>query len=59
MNDKNKKVSEISSEDYKNLPIEMRARINLTASELLEIQRRNRVLVEGEVDLERDGENGN
>jgi len=51
MNNENKKVSEISSEDYKNLPIEMRARINMTASELLEIQRKNRALVEGEESL--------
>jgi len=47
MNNENKKVSEFNSEDYKNLPVEMRVRVNMTANELLEIQRRNKALVEG------------
>jgi len=47
MNNENKKVSDFSNEDYKNLPLEMRVRVNLTASELLEIQRKNKALVEG------------
>jgi len=61
MKNENKKVSDFSNEDYKNLPLEMRVRVNLTAMELLEIQRKNRALVEdvGEVDLGEDGENGN
>jgi len=60
MKNENKKVSEFSNEDYKNLPLEMRVRINLTARELLEIQRKNKALIEdgGEVDLGRDGEKG-
>jgi hypothetical protein len=59
MNNENKKVSEINSEDYKNLPIEMRTMVNMMANELLEIQRKNKALIEGEVDLREDGENGN
>ena len=57
MNTENKKVSEINCEEYKDLPIEMRTMINMTANELLEIQRKNRALVEGagEVDLGEDG----
>jgi len=35
MNDENKKVSEINSENYKDLPIEMRTMVNMTARELL------------------------
>jgi hypothetical protein len=59
MNNENKKVSDFSNEDYKNLPLEMRVRVNLTASELLEIQRKNKALVEDleEVDLNDDGKN--
>jgi hypothetical protein len=51
MNNENKKVSEFNSEDYKNLPIEMRTMVNMTANELLEIQRKNKALVEGEESL--------
>jgi len=60
MNNENKKVSEFSNEDYKNLPLEMRVRVNLTARELLEIQRKNRALVEGGKKLSscEDVENG-
>jgi len=60
MNNENKKVSDFISEVYRDLPVEMRARVNMTANELLEIQRRNKALVEdgGKVDLGRDGENG-
>jgi hypothetical protein len=57
MNNENKKVSEINCEDYKDLPVEMRTKINMTANELLEIQRKNKALVEGEVDFLGDGEN--
>jgi len=58
MNNENKKVSEFNCEDYKNLPTEMRARVNMTANELLEIQRKNKALVErvGYGDLGEDGE---
>jgi len=59
MNNENKKVSEFSNEDYKNLPLEMQVRINMTARELLEIQRKNKALVENVKDLRRDGEKGN
>jgi hypothetical protein len=59
MNNENKKVSDFSNEDYKNLPLEMRVRVNLTARELLEIQRKNKALIEGEVYLEKDGKKGN
>jgi len=59
MNNENKKVSEFSNEDYKDLPLEMRVRVNLTARELLEIQRKNKALVEDaeEGDLKKDGKN--
>jgi len=61
MNNENKKVSDFSNEEYKNLPLEMRVRVNLTARELLEIQRKNKALVEeaGEVDLKKDGKKSN
>ena len=61
MNNENKKVSEFNFEDYKNLPLEMQVRVNLTARELLEIQRKNKALVEeaGEVDLKKDGKKSN
>ena len=59
MNNENKKESEFSNEDYKDLPLEMRVRVNLTARELLEIQRKNKALVEDaeEGDLKKDGKN--
>jgi hypothetical protein len=59
MNNENKKVSDFSNEDYKNLPLEMRVRVNLTARELLEIQRKNKALVEDLEDLSsyEDGKN--
>jgi len=46
MNNENRKVSDFISETYRDLPLEMRIRVNMTASELLEIQRRNKALVE-------------
>jgi len=46
MNNENKKVSEFNSNDYKDLPIEMRTGVIMTAKELLEIQRKNRALIE-------------
>jgi hypothetical protein len=60
MNNENKKVSDFISEAYRDLPVEMRIKVNMTASELLEIQRKNKALVEdgGEVDLGEDRENG-
>jgi hypothetical protein len=57
MNNENKKVSDFNSKDYKNLPIEMRTMVNMTANELLEIQKKNKALVEGEVDFWGDGKN--
>jgi len=59
MNNENKKVSDFIREVYRDLPLEMRARVNMTANELLEIQRKNKALVEdaGEVDLGEDGKN--
>jgi len=56
MNNENKKVSEFNSDDYKDLPVEMRTGVIITAKELLEIQRKNKALLEG--DLWEDGENG-
>jgi len=40
------------------LPLKMQVKVNMTANELLEIQRKNKALVEGtgEVDLGEDGE---
>jgi len=46
MNNKNKKVSDITSEAYRNLPLKLRVKVNTTANELLEIQRKNKALVE-------------
>jgi len=46
MNNENKKVSDFISENYKDLPLEMRTRVNMTANELLEIQRKNKALIE-------------
>jgi len=52
MNNENKKVSELS-EAYRNLPLKLRSKVNTMAIEILEIQRKNKALVEdgGEVDL--------
>jgi hypothetical protein len=59
MNNENRKVSDFISEVYRDLPIEMRVKVNMTASELLEIQRKNKALVEDEGKLSsyEDGEN--
>ena len=59
MNNENKKVSDFIGETYRDLPLEMRVKVNMTANELLEIQRKNKALVEGggEVDLGEDEEN--
>jgi len=46
MNNENKKVSEFNSNDYKDLPVEMRTGVIMTANELLEIQRKNKALIE-------------
>jgi hypothetical protein len=60
MNTENKKVSDFICEAYRNLPLKLRVKVNTTAIEVLEIQRKNKALVEdaGEVDLSDDGENG-
>jgi len=55
MNNENRKVSDFISETYRDLPLEMRVRVNMTANELLEIQRRNKALIEDG----RDREKGN
>jgi len=47
MNNENKKVSDFNSENYKDLPLEMRVRVNMTANELLEIQKKNKALIAG------------
>ena len=49
MNSKEKKVSYDFTEDYKSLPLKVRAKMNLAASELLEFQRKNAVLVENTI----------
>jgi len=46
MNNENRKVSDFIGEVYWDLPLEMWVRVNMTASELLEIQRKNKALVE-------------
>jgi hypothetical protein len=58
MNTENKKVSDFISEAYRNLPLKLRVKVNTTAIEVLEIQRKNKALIEeaGEVDLSDDGE---
>ena len=45
MNNENKKVSELS-EAYRELPLKLRVKTNIAAIELLEIQRKNKALVE-------------
>ena len=57
MNTKNKKVSDFISEAYRSLPLKLRVKVNTTAIEVLEIQRKNKALVEGmgEVYLGEDG----
>jgi hypothetical protein len=59
MNTKNKKVSALDSEAYRNLPLKLRVKVNTTAIELLEIQRKNKALVEDGKKLSsyEDGEN--
>jgi len=47
MNNENKKVSDFISEVYRDLPLEMRVKVNMTANKLLEIQRKNEALVDG------------
>jgi len=47
MNNENRKVSDFISEVYRDLPLEMRVKVNMTANELLEIQRKNKALVAG------------
>ncbi|GBU28797.1 hypothetical protein R84B8_02359 [Treponema sp. R8-4-B8] len=59
MNSKDQKVSDYVSKAYKDLPLEMRVRVNMTASELLEIQRKNKVLVEDGGDLSSYEDGGN
>jgi len=46
MNNENKKVSDLS-EAYRDLPLKLRVKANIAAIELLEIQRKNKALVEG------------
>jgi len=60
MNGEDKKVSDFISEVYRDLPLEMRVRVNMTASELLEIQKKNKALIEDGKDLSsyKDRENG-
>jgi len=59
MNNENKKVSDFISEAYRDLPLEMRVKVNTTANELLEIQRKNKALVEdgGKLSSCEDGKN--
>jgi len=46
MNNENTEVSDFISEAYRDLPLEMRVKVNMTANELLEIQKKNKALVE-------------
>ena len=59
MNRKEKKVSYDFSEDYKDLPQKMRTRVNLTARELLELQKKTNALLEntGDRSLEEERRN--
>jgi len=47
MGEENEKVSDCFSDDYKNLPLKARVKVNLTARELLEIQEKNKALLGG------------
>jgi hypothetical protein len=60
MNTKNKKVSDFISEAYRNLPLKLRVKVNTTAIEFLEIQRKNKALVEeaGKLSSYEDGDGG-
>ena len=57
---KDKKVSDNFSDDYKELPLKMRVWINKAATELLELQKANKAFLEeaGELGLD-DGGSGN
>jgi len=56
MYSENKKVSYDFTDDYRNLPLNVRVKVNATARELLEIQKKNAALLEeaGEVGLSED-----
>ena len=57
MDKKDKEVSYDFNEVYKELPVEMRTRVNITASSLLEIQKGNEAFCDGGIDRsEDDGE---
>jgi len=45
MTSKEKKVSNSFCQDYKALPLKMRARVNMTAKKILEIQKENKVFL--------------
>ena len=47
----NRKVSYDFSDNYKNLPLNMRIKVNVTAVELLEIQKKNDTFPEEEIEL--------
>ena len=60
MNKKDKEVSYDFGEVYKDLPLKMRARVNMTARDLLEIQRGNNAFCDDGIDRSagEDGEDG-
>ena len=60
MNGKDKKVSDYISKVYRDLPLNIRVRVNMTAAELLEIQRKNGAFFEdgGNLSSYEDGDNG-
>ena len=60
MSTKNKKVSYDFYDDYRNLPLNMRAKVNITAIELLEIQKEDEKFHGGggELGLEEEGDKG-
>jgi len=57
MEGKDKKVSDLNK-DYKDLPLKMRVRVNMTAKKILEIQKENKAFLSNAIDMSahEDGE---
>jgi len=57
MEGKDKEVSDLYK-DYKDLPLKMRVRVNMTAKKILEIQKENKAFIYNAIDasLYEDGE---
>jgi hypothetical protein len=58
MNVENKEFLEDLREDYKDLPLKMRVKVNTTAAKLLELQKENGAFLDKVGDLSLEGERG-